>query len=929
MNNFTLTRKTNIKSLNCPMYEYKHISGARLVYLELDTEEKTFGAGFKTVPSDSTGVFHILEHSILSGSKKYPVASPILYMLKNSMNTFLNAITYQGKTVYPCASCNDKDFENLMRVYLDAVFNPILSRDTFMREGWHLERNGDEYDIRGVVYNEMQGATAMPESIMYEAMTQDLYPDTYQGHNSGGDPDSIPLLTYEKYIDTYNEFYSASNSVLFLSGKMNFEKYAEIIDEYLLSASQIDAKHEYSLQNPIINEKIHTFPVDDKEKLKGNTNIVFSYNVGKMNPEKSFAVQILSSLLVDNNSSVLKAAIMNSGLVKNVECFITDEEQIGFGIAVYHTDKENKDAIASIISETISNLCKEGINKQSLKAVISRYSFIVRERFASSQNQGVMDFLNVTDNIFRSMPAETYFDCDEMFDKLEAAIEENYYEKLLKEIFLDNNHRAVSLIVPVLTNMEAVRKDRVNAVLNRMSEEAIEKSIKESGEFALRQNSTDDEKAVAKMPVLSVSDISKNVVTRHTEVLGDKFFTKADTNGIAYVRLYFPMEKLNKAELMSAKFMASCLSVLPTENNSSETLSDKIKLYTGRLQFSPEAYARDVKTAYPYFVITAAFLEKNKDEVVKLIEEILNSTVFDGEKVNNLLKQEITSVKLNFEQNGINLAVNQALSEVGMSGKYKVLFGGYDYWKFINEQIKNVKSFINKLELLVKKIFVSDGMKIGVTGDEKIKDFEICLPCGEKSDCSDINVDKSSVAFDVASQVSYNVRAMDYSEILPFGGKHIVMKNILSLGYLWHNIREKGGAYGTNITFMRDGSMFVYSYRDPYVAETYNVYNGIADFIEKGDFSEKEINGCIISSIAELTNPITAERESVKNETQILSGLKTDINALIDEITSFKKEDIKEFIPVFRAFGESKCVCSVGNGEKQQASGIFSEIVHI
>lgn len=570
MNNFTLKRKTNIKSLNCPMYEYEHVSGARLVYLELDTEEKTFGAGFKTVPCDSTGVFHILEHSVLSGSKKYPVSSPILYMMKNSMKTFLNALTYQGKTVYPCASCNDKDFENLMRVYLDAVFNPVLSRDTFMREGWRLEKTSEGYDIKGVVYNEMQGATAMPESIMYEAMTQDLYPDTYQGHNSGGNPDDIPMLTYEKYIETYNDFYSAGNSVLFLSGKMNTDKYMEIIDEYLLSASQSEVKHEYSLQKPLINEKIHTFPVDGKEKLKGNTNIVFSYNVGRIDAEKSFAVQILSSLLADNNSSVLKAAIMNSGLVKNVECFITDEEQIGFGIAVYHTDEENKEAISGIITDTILNLCKNGINKQSLKAIISRFSFKVREMFTASKNQGVIDFLNVTDNIFRSMPAETYFDCDEIFNKLESAIDGDYYEKLLKEIFLDNNHRAISLIVPVLTNMEEVRKNRVNAVLNRMSEEDIENSVKESREFALRQNPADDERALEKMPVLTVSDINKNAATRLTEKSGNTFFTRADTNGIAYVRLYFPMAKLNRDELMSAKFLASCLSVLPTAENSAE-----------------------------------------------------------------------------------------------------------------------------------------------------------------------------------------------------------------------------------------------------------------------------------------------------------------------------------------------------------------------
>ncbi len=931
MKNFTLKSKKELKECKAVIYEYAHESGATLVYYDMDTEEKTFAAAFKTIPQDSTGVFHILEHSILSGSKNYPVASPILFMLKNSMNTFLNAITFKGKTIYPCASCNAKDFENLMKVYLDAVFEPVLSRDTFMREGWHLEKQEDGYLVKGVVYNEMQGTQAMADNLMYYALCEDLYPDTYQRHNSGGSPDAIPDLTYEQYVNTYKEFYSASNSVLFLSGKMDLEKNMEIIDTYLQTASKVSIKHEYDIQKPVITDKVHTYPVANEEALKNNTNMVFSYGIGLYTDvKKLFAVQILSTLLMENNSSVLKAKLMGSGLMKNADASVLDGAQSAYILQVYQTEAEHKARIVGLINETVLQLIENGIDKNSLRAIYSKYAFRVKENLVNSRNQGVNVCINIASNAFYGAPLDTYLELDDVLNALEQAIDTDYYERILKEVFIDNDHRAVSLLVPEVKNAVEEQKRAVERVLSSMSEEEIDAAIKEYESFAQRQSGVDSPEAVAQMPTLSITDLDGKVETKNFETFGNIMYSKAETNGIDYVRLYFPLKGLNEEELMLSNLLTSALSVLPTSNYESGELSDMIKLNIGRLKFEVTALASNTSSADAYLVVSLATFDKNVEKSVEIVKDILLNTVFTDDGVKNVLLQELTQVKMSFAQNGVVIAMNQAVSNVSAVGKYNVIFTGYDYYKFIQSYAERSNELCSKMKAVADKIFVLNGLKIGVTGGENLKDIKIQLPLGEEIEEYIPSVSEGNVAFDISAQVNFDVQAMDYSDILPYSGKHLIMSKLLSLGYLWHNIREKGGAYGTRLSFGASGALCVYSYRDPSVKETYDIYSGIAEYLKNIQMSEKELNGYVISAVAELINPKGLEAECVFTEREYLVGRSPEnIQKLVDEAMSFTKEDIADYIALFEKFALRESVCSVGNGAKLKESGIFEKIINI
>lgn len=934
MKNFTFTNKTRFDSCGYDVYEYDHISGAKLIYIDSGTEEKSFCAAFKTIPEDSTGVFHILEHSVLDGSKNYPMNSPFLFMLKNSMNTFLNAMTFQGKTMYPCASCNPDDFENLMKVYLDAVFNPILAEGTFLREGWHIEGGENGYDIKGVVYNEMQGAGASIQRQLYSAMTADLYPDTYQKYNSGGEPSVIPSLTYENYLAAYRKYYSTANCVLFLRGNMDLERYTDIIDQWLAGASQERSEIKHTVQGPSHIVCEHEYPISPSEDTKGKTNIIYSYNVGMYNDaERQLAAGLLANYLMDNNSSPLKNALVTSGLMADADIYdSSDDIQTSWGFAAYNTEKEHRDAIKKIIDDTISGIIENGIDKEIMLSQISATSFRMKEQRNAVTGLCIYDFINIANNSFYGVPLNTYFEIDETFEKFERELENGYFEKLLREIFFENEITAISVLVPVHRESSAAHIETVEKYTAHLSDEEKAEAHKRFVEGTKLAMDRDTPETIAKMPTLSLDKLTKVLPKKEFNAEGSILHTPAETNGIAYYRFYFSLAGLSADEIMTLELISRSLGDFATEHHTSAELSNLLNRFAGKWKFTTTALSPTMDKAIPYLVVSVSCLEKNAVRALEIISEILTKTAFDVETAKTVLARELNNMRMQFMGNGVGLAINTSESLISASGYYSVLFGGYPLFGKIQEFAGAPDAFCENATALLGRVFNGGNLcYTGLTGNGELLQNALTLPEGELLEGQTLtNPDKKKVAYAIPAGVSFNVRSIDVTDILPYSGKHIALSNLLSLGYLWHNIREVGGAYGTGLRFARRGAMNIYSYRDPKVKETYDIYDGIAQYLSTYEFTDGEILGCIISTLADFVNPKSVEQEGIENEVGYLAGYTYEERARhMDEVLNFSREDIKAFIPVFEAFKTAPAECSVGNGNAQADYGKFDEIINL
>lgn len=934
MKNFTFTNKVRFDSCGYDVYEYDHISGAKLIYIDSGTEEKSFCAAFKTIPDDSTGVFHILEHSVLDGSKNYPMNSPFLFMLKNSMNTFLNAMTFQGKTMYPCASCNPDDFENLLKVYLDAVFNPILAEGTFLREGWHIEKAENGYDIKGVVYNEMQGATASIQRQLYGAMTADLYPDTYQKYNSGGEPSVIPSLTYENYLAAYRKYYSTANCVLFLRGNMDIDRYTDIIDQWLAGASQERSEIKHTIQGPNHRVCEHEYPISPSEDTKGKTNIIYSYNVGMYNDaERQLAAGLLANYLMDNSSSPLKKALTSSGLMADADIYdSTDDIQTSWGFAAYNTEKEHCDAIKKIIDDTIQSIIDNGIDKEIMLSQISATSFRMKEQRNAVTGLCIYDFINIANNYFYNVPLNTYFEIDEVFEKFERELDNGYFEKLLREIFFENEITAISLLVPVQRESSAAHLATVEKYTSELSEEVKDEAFKRFVDGTKLAMDRDTPEVIAKMPTLSLDKLTKELPKKEFHVDENVLYTPAETNGIAYYRFYFSLAGLNADEIMTVELLSRSLGDFATESSTPAELSNRLNRYAGKWKFSTTTLSPTMQKADPYLVVSVACLEKNAEKALETISEMLCKTVYDEETAKTVLARELNNTRMQFMGNGVGLALNSSEALISASGYYSILFGGYPLFMKIQEYSQVPAEFCENAKALLARVFGKDNLcYTGLTGNKELLAYKLTLNNGSKLEGATlVNTDTKKVAYAIPAGISFNVRSLDINEILPYSGKHIALSNLLSLGYLWHNIREVGGAYGTGLRFARRGALNVYSYRDPKVKETYDIYDNIADYLANNEFTDGEILGCIISTLADFVNPKSMEQEGIENEIGYLANYTYEEKAQhMADVLSFSKDDIKSFIPVFEAFKNAHAECSVGNGENQKNYGKFDEIINL
>ncbi len=955
LDKYELISSQKIDDLGSEGYLLRHKkSGARVALLNNDDDNKVFYIGFRTTPKDSTGVMHILEHSVLCGSKDFPVKDPFVELVKGSLNTFLNAMTYPDKTVYPVASTNDKDFANLMHVYLDAVFYPnILKSDmTFKQEGWHYEMESTEDDltINGVVYNEMKGAFSSPDDVLEREIFNSLFPDTTYGFESGGDPKDIPNLTYEAYIDTYKKYYHPSNSYIYLYGDMDYEEKLTFIDEKYLSAyDRIDVDSEIATQKsfdkPVEIRK--AFSITESEPVDENTylsyNAVFSNSLDK---EEYIALQIIDYALCTAPGAILKQTMLDKGIGKDIYSYCENGiKQPYFSIVAKNSDENKKELFLDTIREVLSNIVKNGLDKDTLRGAVNALEFKFREADFGSYPPGLMYGLQALDSwLYDDEKPFIHLAAGDTFKALRDKIDTDYYEKLIEKYLLNNEHRSVVIVVPEIGLVEKEDKKLAQKLADykaSLSEKEIEKIVNETAALKAYQDEEDTPEQLECIPVLELKDIKKETAALYNEMRQIKgvrsLYHPIDTHGIDYLRLIFDITDLPNELFGYAGMLKNSMGLVDTANYTYGELFNQINIKTGGIVPVCNIYtdSKNLDDTRVTFEWKAKVLEGGLDAAFELLEEIIFTSVLDNEKRNRELISETKSrTQATMMSSGHQVAVGRIGTYFSKGAVITDKISGYTNYKLIekldNEYESVKESYKDKLNELVRYIFRKENLMFDFAGSEneyelfekKAEDFlEILNEHETKEIVSKPAFDPTPVVMNEgimsSSQVNYVCRGGNFIQKgLKYTGSLRVLKVIMSYGYLWMNVRVKNGAYGCMSSFSKSGDSFFVSYRDPNLSKTLDVYEGIPEYVESIDISSREMTQYIIGAISELDTPLTPSAKAIKSLSAYMTNLSVeDYQKERDEVLSTDVDKIRLLSDYIKAVLEEGYVCVVGNEE--------------
>lgn len=934
---------------------------ARLFLVSNDDENKVFCIGFRTPPDNDCGLPHILEHSVLCGSDKFPLKDPFVELVKGSLNTFLNAMTYPDKTVYPVASCNDKDFHNLMDVYMDAVLHPNIYKEEkiFRQEGWHYELESKDAPLiyNGVVYNEMKGAYSSPESILDSVTQKTLFPDTCYGKDSGGDPVHIPELSYEKFLDFHRTYYHPSNSYIYLYGDMDMAEKLTCLDEEYLSHYEerpVDShiREQKAFAEPV--EREFSYSITEGESEEDATYLSVNTVVGDdLDPKLYVAFQILEYTLLDAPGAPLKQALIDAGIGKDVMGgYESGILQPYFSIIAKDANKEQKGEFLAIVKGTLRKLADQGINRKSLLAGMNYFEFKYREADYGSAPKGLMYGLQCLDSWLYDGDPMTHLCYQETFDFLKKEVENGYFEQLIRDYLLDNPFEAVIVVAPE-KNLTAKEDEKLAKKLAAykasLSEEELEKLVTATRELKEYQDTPSTQEILAKIPLLKREDIEKKAETFFwkekeeggIKVLHHNFFT----SGIGYLKVLFNTEVLPQEDLPYAGLLKSILGSISTEHYSYSDLTSEIHLNSGGVDFSVTSYPdlADPERFTGAFVASIRVLYDKLDFGFTILEEILNHSVFTDEKrLGEVIQETRSRAKMKLENAGHSTAVSRATSYFSATAYYNELTGGTAYYHFL-EQLE--KDYANKkgeimarLQEVSRKLFTRANMLVNYTADDKgyeqlpqnLKLLADKLPQGSGEKHAFTHPVKNvNEGLKTSAQVDYVARCGNFRDAgLEYTGALKILQVILSYDYLWLNIRVKGGAYGCMSGFGRSGEGYLVSYRDPNLKETNDIYESIPAYLEAFDPDERDMTKYVIGTISNLDAPLTPSVKGSRGLSAYLSGVTEEMmQTERDQILGAAKEDIRALAAQVRAVLATGSFCVVGNEEKIEANrGMFGEV---
>ena len=965
---FRLLRREQVKEADSEAFEFYHIkSGARLLYLKNTDDNKVFSISFRTPPEDDTGVAHIIEHSTLCGSRKFPLKEPFVELVKGSLNTFLNAMTFPDKTMYPVASCNDKDFHNLMDVYLDAVFYPSIydTPEILCQEGWHYEIEKPEEPLRysGVVYNEMKGALSSPEDLLENKIMSSLFPDNTYACESGGNPAAIPQLTYEKFIEFHRRLYSPSNSYIYLYGDMDIEEKLSFIDgEYLSNFDVVEIDSSIPLQQGFeeLKEVHGRYPVGEEESTDSKAFLSYNLVMGKAGDNELLtAIDLLEQALLKTPAAPLRKALIDAGIGMDVSSnFETGILQPYLSITVNGAAEDKLELFKETIQKTVSRLVEDGIDRTMLEAALNLTEFQLREADFGSYPKGLIYNMTLMTNwLYDQDPLEKLRYEADLAD-LRQKLSTDYYEKVLQKYFLDNTFGAVVVLSPD-KEMAARQEARMNQELSdrkaAMSPEEIRQVIETTARLKERQQTPDSPEALATIPLLKLEDIrpTPKKLPLEERRIGDVdvLYTSAETNGIIYLNLYFDADVLPQELIPYAYLYADILGLVDTEKTSYEDMSNRVNMNTGGISFDLSGLSRkgDPDALRPLFKVSAKAFMRKLPELCDIIGEILTRSTFaDRKRLLELMQQNRSGTELDMLQSSVKVALARLqsfISRVGVFYEQGELSLYPLIRKLTDEFEENADDFCRKLAQIGELLFCKSRLTIGVTVEESLYDEFVrgIEPLLEQLDGSEASRTARPQEYAMepvtcqegllcASQVQYVAKGANLYKLgYEYTGSYSVLDMMLRYEYFWVKIRVQGGAYGAMTRFNLNGDTMFVSYRDPNLAETIKVFDAAADFIRNFEASDREMLKYIIGAISGADAPLTPRLLGDSAQLMYFRGVTyEDRQKNRRELLSTTVEDIRALAPAIDACMRENNLCVFGNETiVKENAGLFARLTPV
>lgn len=951
---YELLKNEKLLDINADGYLLKHKkSGAHVFLISNDDENKVFTIGFRTPPNDSTGLPHILEHSVLCGSKLFPAKDPFVELVKGSLNTFLNAMTYPDKTLYPVASCNEKDFKNLMHVYMDAVFftNIYEKEEIFRQEGWHYEIEDEESDltINGVVYNEMKGAFSSPEDVLDREILNSLFPDTVYSHESGGSPDKIPDLLYSDFLKFHSRYYHPSNSYIYLYGDMDMEERLNWLDkEYLSQYDVMNIDSAIALQSSFdMPVEVHDkYSISSSESEDNNTYLSYNTVIGTgLQKELTYAFQVLEYALIAAPGAPVKQALLDKKIGKDImSSYNNGILQPVFSIIAKNAEASQKEEFLKTIKDTLTDLVKNKINRNAIRAGINYYEFKYKEADFGSYPKGLIYGLQAFDSwLYDSNEPFLYMESNEAFAFLKNQLDTGYFEDLVDKYLIQNTHASYVIIEPekgLTAKMDRELEEKLKKYKESLSKEEIKTLVEQTHNLRKYQEEPTPVEDLQKIPMLTREDIKKEPepfyntehVKNDTLILHHNLFT----NGIGYVTLMFNTEKVPQEWIPYMALLKYVLVFMDTDQFSYAELFNEINIKTGGISSSLNIYT-DYKAKDSYkvnFEIGSKVLYDNLGIAFDLIKNIILTTKFEDEKrLYEILAQLKSRLEMNMNGSGHSTAAMRSMSYFSKAAYFTDLISGVSFYRFIADiesDFENKKeTVIQTLKKITTLLFQPHNLMIDYTAnDEGLLLLENEIERFKKDLYADtvekyvyqFALEKKNEAFKTSSKVQYVSQAGNFvSKGFTYNGVLKILKVILSYDYLWLNIRVKGGAYGCMNGFSRNGDSYFTSYRDPNLEKTIAIYEKVPEYVKGFDVDDRDMTKYIIGTISDIDVPLNPNAKGKRSLSAYLSHLDfEEVKKERDQILHSNQQSVRDLYEMIQSLLSDKCICVIGNEEKME-----------
>lgn len=958
-NGFKLLEEKDVKEVNSISRIFIHEkTDAKLIYLSNDDNNKVFTVGFRTPPEDSTGAPHIIEHSVLSGSRKYKTKEPFMDLIKGSLQTFLNAMTYPDKTIYPVASRNDKDFQNLMDVYLDAVFHPRIYEmpEIFMQEGWHYKimDKDDPIVYKGVVYNEMRGAYSSAESLLIERISQSLFPDTIYKYSSGGDPYVIPELTYENFLKFHSKYYHPSNSYIYLYGDGDVLEHLEYLDrEYLSEFDKRDIDTEIKLQEPVKNDLVEYYPISEEENDENRDYLSLNFVLGKAtNAKDELMNDIINDVLINSSASPIKEALLDAQIGEDILGASTGGIQPVFSIISKNAKENQKYEFKKIVFDTLKKLIQEGIDKRLIEATINKLEYSLREADGYA-TVGIVYGFNIFDSWLYDGNPLTNLEYENTLKFFRDALKTDYYEDFLQKNFIENNHQSLVVLKPqkgLAEEKDKIMEEQLAAYKASLSRDELNILIEKNKALEIFQQSEDTIEDKDTIPKLSIEDVNnkplhidQDVYKEDVTILHHDLFT----SGIIYLDLVFDLAHIDKELIPYINLLTQIIGDVDTENYSYADLSNEIYINTGGIDLNASVLS-DKKSDdfYPKLIVSGKVIRQKTDQMFKLILELITNTKLENKKrIKEIINQIKSRIEMSIYNSGHAVASSRVISYFSKSGKYMEILSGLDFLWFIEDLSKNFDEksdhILENLKKVYNLMFNKNDLIINLTGEKedlelirknlKIVTNVLSQEKYEKIDL-DLQLEKLNEGILSSSNVQYVSKGYNLEKLgYEYKGSMSVLSTILSRDYLHNRIRAQGGAYGAGISFNLQGDVSTFSYRDPNLLETLQIYDELSNYLKNLDISKEDLTNYIIGTMNKLDPPLTAAQKGQIGLSRFITHLDYDqVKKQMDEVLSTTEKDIKDYHILLEEIMKQDYLCVFGNETKiKQNKDVFLNLVQL